>query len=163
MKVVGFSRRHPPVRPNRPLELGRGHVPSELEQLLLVARLGDPGQRPHLGVRQLTTREGRVDQRQLVQAARDAHVLACRSRRQRAAPGQPLGRRACCKATAPIDLGHELEPAAGPRVDVRGEHRDLVLELVEGQVRESRVLSFGNNHVGRLANGSDGNPQGAEW
>jgi hypothetical protein len=145
-----------PVGAHRALELGGGQVPSELEQLLLVPRLGDPGQRPYLGVRELAAGKGLVDQRQLDETPRDPHVLARRPRRQCAAPGQPLGRRACCKAAAAIDLGHELQPAAGPRVDVRGERRDLVLELVEGHVRERRrVLSFDNSHVGRLVNAPD--------
>jgi hypothetical protein len=38
---------------------------------------------------------------------------------------------------------------------VRGEHGDLVLELVDGQVCQSQVVGFGNRHVGRLANVPD--------
>jgi hypothetical protein len=99
-----------------------------------------------------------VDKRQLRQPPRDPDVLTGRPRRKRAAPGKPLGAGAAARfreAAPTIELADELEPAARPRVDVRGERGDLVLELVERDVVEVATLGFGKEHVFILDNEPD--------
>jgi hypothetical protein len=76
------------------------------------------------------------------------------------APSEPLGDCAARETAAAVELRDELEPAAGACVDVRGEGRDLVLQLRIGQSRAGRVLSFDNSHVGRVVNASDGARRG---
>ncbi len=106
-------------------------MPCEEQQLLLASFLGNTAQRPHLRVRELAAGKGRVDARQFAQAPRDPHVLPRRARAQAAAPGEPLGAGTAYEPAPAVELSYELEPAAGAGVDVRGEGRDLILELVQ--------------------------------
>ena len=154
----GLLGRHAPVSPDRPLELGRGHVPRELQQSVLVLSLCDPAQRAHLGEGELALGERGSDRRQFSQPSRDPHMFARGSRRQPAAPGEPLRGRAANERVPPVELGHQLEPAAGSRVDVRRQARELVLELTEREVGEATGLSLDNVHVGKIANEPDGIP-----
>jgi hypothetical protein len=131
---LGFGRflgRDTAVSADSALELGGGQLEGEPEQLLLRHGLRDPRQRPHLRVRELAAPEGGSDARQLRQPARDADVLARCSRRQPAAPGEPLGRGAAGEGAPPVELGHQLQPAASAGVEVRGERRELILELAK--------------------------------
>src|SRR5438046_329249 len=73
--------------------------------------------------------EGLANPRKLGQLPRDAQVLARGARVQPTAPGEPLGARAADEPAAPVELRHEFEPPARPRVDVRRQRRQLVLEL----------------------------------
>ena len=75
MEVFSVFGGDAPIGTNSTFELRRRHVTRELEQLLLALRFGDPCQRPDLRVRQLTAREGLMDQRQLDEAARNPDVL----------------------------------------------------------------------------------------
>jgi hypothetical protein len=155
VQFIGLAGRDGAVRADGALELRGGQVARQLEQLLFALTIRDPRECPHLRVGELATRERCMDQRQFAQRLGHANVLASRSRAQRAAPGEPLRDRAAPEAAPPVELSHQLQPAASAGVDVRGEGRDLVFELVVGQVRPGRVLKFDNSHVGRLANTPD--------
>ena len=118
----------------------------------------DAGERPNFGVGELAAGEGCMDGRQFAESPRNPHVLSRGTRAQPAAPGEPLGHGRASEATAPVELCDELQPAARPRVDVGRKRRDLILELIIGQVRVGGVLSFDNIRVGKLANASDDAP-----
>ena len=78
-----------PVLAHHPVELRRGGVAGQLDQLFLGLGLGDPGDRPHLGVGELAPPEGSPQVRQLEKPPRHPHVLARRARIERALPGDP--------------------------------------------------------------------------
>ena len=67
----GFFGRHPPVGPHGSFELGGGQLQREAQEILLGLWLGDPGQRPDLGVGELPGRESGANRRELAQPARD--------------------------------------------------------------------------------------------
>ena len=118
LRGVGLTRGDPARRANHALELGCGRVAGELEQLGLAVGVGDPGQRPHLRIAELPARERRADIRELTERPRDAHMLARRARRQRAAPGHPLAGRATAgpaPTLAAVELGDQLQPAGADR------------------------------------------------
>ena len=151
----GFFGRHPPVGPHGSFELGGGQLQREAQEILLGLWLGDPGQRPDLGVGELPGRESGANRRELAQPARDPNVLPGRSRRQPAAPGEPLRGRARDQLVASIDLCHQLEPAAHAGVYVRRESGQLLDKLVELELGDLLVFFTDNGHVGRLANVPD--------
>ena len=71
-------------------------------------------------------------------------------------PGEPLRGRAGDHVASAVDLRHQLEPAAGARVQVRGERRQLVLEFREGELGHLAGLTLDDGHVFKIANASDG-------
>ncbi len=124
LRLVSIGGADPARRPHHPLELGRRRVPGELEQVGLALVVGRTCQHAHLRVAELAAREARANQRQLAQAARNSDVLACGPWRYRAAPGNPLRRRATAAsspALAAVELTDELDPARGVGGDARGE------------------------------------------
>lgn len=116
------------------LELAAGRVTGQLEKVLLELRRGNARQRPCLGRAQPALGEGRADEREVVERARDSHLLARGARADGAAPPEP--RRA--GATAPrrptlaavVLADQEQSPARG-RVEVAGEGGYLFLEAFE--------------------------------
>ena len=147
LEVVRLSRSHRAIGTDGALELGGGHVARELEQLLLAL-----GSATRVSARTLRTRARRERTPRGSAAARS---IAARLGHARAPTrGVSAQRQASHSATvqpanpaSAVELGDQLEPATGARVDVRGEGRDLVLELLVGQVRPGHVLSFDNSHV----------------
>src|SRR5205809_3490508 len=129
---------HPPVSANDALQLRRRRIVREMEEVFLASRIGDAAERSHLRIRELPAAERLGDPRQLAEATRYPNVLARRPRRDRAAPRDPL----CAGATAgagpavaPVELRHQLQPAATPGADVLGERLDLVLAAPERERR----------------------------
>ena len=86
MRVHGVLAGHPPVHLHDPFQLaGREHA-GQSQQRLLVAGIGDPRQRAHLGVGELPTGERRPNERQLFQPLGDSHVLPSLPERHPATP-----------------------------------------------------------------------------
>jgi hypothetical protein len=102
-------------------------------------------QRSDPAVGQFATRESLTEEREVAEGAGDAHALACRSRIEADAPGEPVGagKEAVAPAAAGVELADHREQARGGRFDVRGKNRDLVAQALEfegavvdhGQVR----------------------------
>lgn len=131
MSLLRLFARDPPAGADGALELRRGQLLGELEQLLLRVGPGHAGQRPHLGVGELAASEGGAAERQLLQAVRHAHVLARGARAQSALPGEPLRSRAAIPLDPQpltVELSHQLQPAAHACVQVRGQGDQLLLE-----------------------------------
>lgn len=139
LQLPGLLGRDAPEGADRPLELGGGAGPGQLEQLLLVLHRRDPGEGAHLRVRQLAPREAGMDERELRQPPGDTNVLAGRPGGEPAPPGQPLRARTVTglrPAASAVELPDQLQPPARPCIQVRREHRQLRLELVEAQRSE---------------------------
>ena len=126
-----------PVGGDRTLELRRGHHLGELEQLRLVLGVGDAHERADFRVRDLAAGERRVDERQVVQALRDALVRARLPGQQGAAPREPggEGRAFACPRQTSLALGRKLEQPANTGIDVRGLLSQRLLELLVSQRR----------------------------
>ena len=125
------------------LELGRGAVARDLEQLVLELRRRRPGQSPHLRVAELAAGEGGFDLRQPVQRPRDAHLIAGRPIGQRAVPREPGRGRVEAGplvAAAALELGEQAEPGTGGGVDVDCQLTDPASRAAPS--RASRGLSW---------------------
>ena len=79
------------VRPGEPLQLVRRHRPGQLGQPRLGRRRRDPGQRPHLRIRQPPGGEPAPDHRQVPQRPRHPDMLPRRAGRHLALPRQSMG------------------------------------------------------------------------
>ena len=106
---------------------------ADRQQALFRLGRGHAGQRPDLGVGELAARERRRQLRQLLQRACHADALARRAHVEAHTPGEPVGARAeaVVPAVAGVELADEIEEARGGGLEVHGELRDLVAELVE--------------------------------
>jgi hypothetical protein len=111
----------------------------ELAELDLGLRLGDAGERPHLGIGELAALELLPDQRKLREGAGDPHVLPGRAGVEAAAPRHPFRERATAglpPAAAAIELGHQRQPASVAGVHLRRQRLDLALDQLQGEVIE---------------------------
>ena len=146
-----ISRADLPVRPGEPLQLIPGHRPGELRQPRLGTRRRDPGQRPHLRIRQPARGELPADHRQVPQRPRHPDVLPGRPRGHLALPRQPL--RAAVHlparpAAAGIEIPEQDQEPARRRGQVPGQLADLRLQPLQRH-RVSPVSSgLGHRTVG---------------
>ena len=117
----------------------RGAVQADVDEVGLVLRRGDPGQRPELGVAELAPGRGGGEQRQSLQRPGNPYLLACGVGVDAAGPAQPVGtgQRPLVGPHAPtVELGDEGEEAPSGSVDVGGEGGHRGGELVVAQVGE---------------------------
>ena len=128
------------------LDMLRGAVQSDVEEVDLVLRSGDAGQSPDLGVAELALRERLGEQRQLGQRSGDPYLLPSGMGVDAAGPAQPVGagqRPLSGPDLAAVELGNEDEKAVGGGMDVGGEGGDGSGErvVVHGGefVREDRI------------------------
>ena len=124
----------PAVLAHELLDVRRRAVPRHVHEHGLVRRRGHARHRPNLGVGELALRERIGDLRQLLERARDAHLLARRHGPDTASPIEPLRRvrkavPSVCLAA--IELGDHREEAIRGGVQVSPELGDLRFECVE--------------------------------
>ena len=124
---------HAPPATHDALDVLRRAGAADRQQALFRLGRGHTGQRPDLGVGELTARERRRQLRQLLQRARHPDTLARRAHIEPHAPGEPVGARAeaAIPAVASVELADEIEEPSGGGLEVHGELRDLIAELVE--------------------------------
>ena len=147
---------HPMVAAHQPLQLRRGRVPREREQILLALHVLHPRERARLRVAQLTLGERRPHQRQLLQPPRHPHLFTRRPRRDPALMRDPMRARLTTPlgpAAPPVVLRDERQPPARRRMDPARQIRDLPLEQLE-----RRLLPSYRTHVRMLGRRSDGEP-----
>ena len=123
-----------PVRAGEPLQLVPGHRPGQLRQPRLVLRRGDPGQRPHLGIRQAGRPELGADHRQVPQRPGHPDVLPRGAGGHLALPRQPL--RAAVHlpgrpAAAGVEVSQQDQEPARRRGQVPGQLADLRLQPLQ--------------------------------
>ena len=109
------------------LDMLRGAVQADVQEIVLVLGGGDAGQRPDLGVPEFTLGEGIGEQRQFGQRPGDAHFLPSGMGIDAARPAQPMsaGQRPLSGPDlAAVELGDEDEEPVGGGVDVGGEGGD---------------------------------------
>src|SRR5690606_30257921 len=95
------------------------------DELVLVVRACDPGQRPDFRIRELAFGERTADRRQGFQRMRDPHLLARGAERDIAAVVQPLG----AAREAPSEPAHALVEAADEHEEVIGRGVDAESSL----------------------------------
>ena len=122
------------VGAGEPLQLVGGHRLGQLGQPCLGGRGGDPGQRPHLGIRQPPGGEPGPDHRQVPQRAGHPDMLPGGTRGHLALPRQPL--RAAVHlparpAPAGIEISQQDQEPAGRRGQVTGQLADLRLQPLQ--------------------------------
>ncbi len=123
------------IRAHEFLDVLRGAVLGDHQQVVLRCGAGDTRDLARLGVAQAATRHRRGDLRQILERARDPHLLPRRAHRDSTLPVQPVRARlrgAVRPAISPIEFGDENQPAMARRVDVAGEGADLRGEFVDG-------------------------------
>jgi hypothetical protein len=129
-----------PPAADDPLDMGRRARAPDAEEPRFGLRRGHAREGPDLGVGQLPTGEGLGQERQRPQRARDPHPLAGGAQIDPDPPGQPRG--AGAEARVPpapgVELPDQIQEPRGGGVEVRGQERDLVAELV--QLRWRMVL-----------------------
>src|SRR5262249_25036519 len=115
-------------------------------------RRGDAGQRPHLGIRELTARERLRQARQRAQGARDANAFAGRAHVEADAPVEPggAGEKAIAPAGAGVELTDQIEQACGRGVEVSGQLGDLIadsidIEIWRGILHDESPFSWGES------------------
>jgi hypothetical protein len=124
------------------LELLAGHQASLLQKRRLGLGVGDPGERPDFGVRELAGRKRPVDERQLGERAGDSHPLV---RRSAAEPGPPRQPRRAASRSRDRPTAALVEAAEQGELPVTGlvhRHRDLgdlVAHLLEIVYRKRLV------------------------
>ena len=104
-----------------PLDVAGGAGAADGEQTLFGLRRRHAGERPHLGVRELASREGLGQSRQGRQGARHPHAFPGRAQVEPHAPAQPGGARAEPRVppAAGVELANEIEQARGRRFEMR--------------------------------------------
>ena len=130
--VVG--RTDLPVRPGKPLQLVAGHRAGQLGQARLGGRGRDPGQRPHLGIRQPPRAELPPDHRQVPQRPRHPHMLPRGTRGHLALPRQPrrtAGHLPVRPAPAGIEVPQQDQEPARGRGQMPGQLTDLRLQPLQ--------------------------------
>ena len=112
--------------------LGRARAPDR-EEPLLRRRRGDSGERPDLGLRELAVGQRLLQPGEPFESSRDTDALARGTDIETHAVGEPRCTRAeaVVPALADIELTDEIEQARGGGVEVNGEHRDLIAQLLE--------------------------------
>lgn len=76
MAFTGLVARHAPVCPEDPVQLGGCGLQAELDELAFGVRRGNAGERPCLGIGQLTAGERRPDDRKCRKCATDPYMFA---------------------------------------------------------------------------------------
>ena len=173
--VVVVVDAQPPIRPpagggalcrndaaiaaQEPLELRRGRMPCEVEEIGLPLDVVHARERPHLRVAELALAERGPDQRKPAEPARHPHVLARGPGRDAALPGDPVGARLAAPlgpALARVVLGDELQPPACRRVDLRRQRGDLPFEHFQ-RSRSVRPVDYQlRTHVRMVCRPADG-------
>ena len=143
-----FGALRPAVEADELLDMRRGAVQSDIEEVDLILGSGDSGQCPDLGVAELALGQRLGEQRQLGQRAGDADLLPRGMGIDAAGPAQPVGARQrplCGPDLAAVELGDEGEESVSRSMDVGGEGGDGGGErvVVHGGeiVRENRIGS----------------------
>jgi len=128
---LGQSVDTPPATDDA-LDVTGGAGPAHREQPLLDLGRGHAGQRPHLGVGQLSASERGGQPGQRAEGPRHAHPLARGAEVHPDAPAQPVsaGAKAVVPAFAGIELADEAEQPGSGGVEVRGQLGDLVAQPV---------------------------------
>jgi hypothetical protein len=116
-----------------PLDVAGGAGAADGEETLFGLWRGHAGERPHLGVRELASREGLGQSRQGRQGARHAHAFPGCAQVEPDAPAQPGGARGESRvpAAAGVELADEIEQARGRRFEMRGKLGDLVTQAID--------------------------------
>ena len=117
----------PAIQPYELLHMLGGAVQADVEEIVLVLRRGDAGERPDLGVAQLALRERLGKQRQLRQRPSDADFLPGGMGIDAAGPREPVGagqRPLGGPDLAAVELGDEGEKPVRGGMDVGGEGGD---------------------------------------
>ena len=146
-----------PVGAGEPLQLVPRHRPGDLRQALLVLRGGDPGQRPHLGVRQPGRGELAADDRQVPQRPGHPDVLPGGTGGHLALPRQPARAAAhvpAGPAPAGIEISQQHQEPARRRGQVPGQLADLRLQPL--QRHRGRDRSRGRSRAGGPGSGTSG-------
>ncbi len=124
---------HAAPAPDDAFDVLGGASAADRKQSLLGLRRGYTGQRSNLGVGEFAVRQCLPEPRQVFQSARDANALSRRAQVQADAPRQPRCARA--EAVVPplanVELADEIEKPHRGRVEVDGQLRDLVAQLLE--------------------------------
>jgi hypothetical protein len=118
--------------PDDALELRARAVPGDVDQELLVVRVGRADDRPCPAVAQLPLLEGLADLGQMDQGPRDAKLLPGGGQGKAATPGQPV--RAGddpdpCPPLPAVELGQHVQPATLRSGEVARESQQVGLEL----------------------------------
>ena len=122
-----FGALRPAMEADELLDMLRGAVQSDVEEVGFVPRGGDSGQGPDLGVAELALGECLGEQRQFGQRPGDADLLPRSVGIDAAGPAQPVGagqRPLGGPDLAAVELGDEGKQAVGGGVDVGGESGD---------------------------------------
>ena len=128
-----FGALGPAIQAHELLDMLRGAVQSDIEEVDLILGRGDAGQRPDLGVAELALRQRFGEQRQLGQCPGDADLLPRGMGIDAAGPAQPVGARQRPLGgpdLAAVELGDEGEESVGGGVNVGGESGDGSSERV---------------------------------
>ena len=122
-----FGALRPAMEADELLDVLRGAVQSDVEEVGFVFRSGDAGQRPDLGVAELALGQRLGEQRQPGQRAGDANLLSGRVGVDTAGPAQPVcaGQRPLrAPDLAAVELGDEGKQPVRGGVDMGGEGGD---------------------------------------
>ena len=124
---------HTPPAADNAFDVLRGAGARHSEETLLRLGRGDPRDRPHLGVGDLTTPESLRQARQRPERAGHAHTLSRRARIQSNAPAQPGSARAeaMVPAAARVEVSDAIEQSRRGGLEVRRELRDLITETIQ--------------------------------
>jgi hypothetical protein len=134
-------RPHLREEPTHAFELCRRAASSELRELGLVLRGGDPSQRPHLGEAEPPAPQLVVDERQPAQRLRHAYLLARRPEGDAAPEGQPMraGQRSLRRPSAALIKRTNIRQQLVGRGIQAGRRRgDAVSQLIELEHRRRR-------------------------
>ena len=104
-----------------PLDVAGRAGAADGQQTLFGLWCGHAGERPHLGVRELASREGLRQSRQVRQGACHAHTFPGCAQVEPYTPAQPGGARAEPRVppAAGVELANEIEQARGRRFEMR--------------------------------------------
>jgi hypothetical protein len=134
-----------------------GGVHRNVQEVLFVDRIDDPGQGPDLGITQPSRGERGIDLRQLAERPGHPHLLAGGVGSDAAVVAEPGGggeKALALGRSRGIELGDETEQFAGGGIDAGAEVDDAVAEIffVNGVVNGVGI-GVGNGVGNRVADG----------
>jgi len=149
--TLGGSVEHPPASDDPTDLLGRVGA-AHREQPRFILRSRDPSQRPHLGIREVTSLQGARQDRKSPQGTGDSYAFACGHDIEAHTPGQPPRTRAEAVAqdALVVELSDEREQPGDRGIDLCREARDFITEPVHVQCVREREQCGGSRHVDLL-------------
>ena len=126
-----------PVPPDQALDVGRGAVTGDHEQILFVVRRRDPGHGADLGEADPAGAKRLADKVQILEGVGYPDFLAGGAHSDAALPVQPVGARVqarACPALTLVELAYERQEAVGGGGDVRGQFGDVVFQVLQVRV-----------------------------